>query len=419
MASPSPSGSPRDPVVVVASRPPALPLDIEYSPNSPSNPQRPSLRKRRQRSSSSPELSAAYRRDAEQHSPDGRLSPHDFRLRTSPRPLSPELFANPRPTSELSNSGTGSGSSRNATGEDSLTIRRREANRLAAQRFRNRKKGYQESLEERIRQLEEERDALLRRLGEYGVPFQSSSSGSSYPSVLPNEEDGPTRNWLSSSHSSSHQSNRLSLHTGQYPGDALSPDGRDPGIDVDVRISSLEAANRRLQDELRGAHDEIDRLRDDLDKWRAWEAGRRDRPNRLPEEYPRVRPIIRPCQVGLDLTRQMPRIQPPLGSHENVPQPGPPPQNYHNPNFQPPTLSISHPTPHPPLERASSYTQSSSSYPNAGLRLPPLRLPPLQSAVRHEDPRSANIPPPVLPRPNLPPENYPPARPRTASPKRE
>lgn len=396
MASPSPSGSPRDPVVIVAPQLSALPLDAEFSPN---DPQRPSLRKRRQRSSSSPELSAAYIRDAEQQSPDGRLSPHDFRLRTSPRPLSPELFAGPRPTSELSGSGTGSGSSRNATGEDSLTIRRREANRLAAQRFRNRKKGYQESLEERIRQLEEERDALLRRLGEHGVSFQSSSSGSSYPSVLPNDDDGgPSRNWLSSSHSSTHQPNRLSLHAGSYPGDAMSPEGRDSGIDVDVRISSLEAANRRLQDELRGAHDEIDRLRDDLDKWRIWEAGRRDRPSRVSEEYPR-----------------MPRIQPPLGPHEGVPPPGPPPPNYHNPNFQPPPL---HPNTHPPLERASSYSHSSPSYPNAGIRLPPLRLPPLQSAVRHEDPRAPNIPP-VLPRPNLPPENYAPARPRTASPKRE
>jgi predicted nuclease with TOPRIM domain len=47
-----------------------------------------------------------------------------------------------------------------------ITVRRREANRLAAQRFRSRKKGYQDSLEERIKALEEERDGLLRRQGE-------------------------------------------------------------------------------------------------------------------------------------------------------------------------------------------------------------------------------------------------------------
>lgn len=45
--------------------------------------------------------------------------------------------------------------------ESSLTKRRREANRLAAQRFRSRKKGYQDSLEERVRVLENEK-ALLQ-----------------------------------------------------------------------------------------------------------------------------------------------------------------------------------------------------------------------------------------------------------------
>lgn len=49
-------------------------------------------------------------------------------------------------------------------GESSLTRRRREANRLAAQRFRSRKKGYQDSLEERVRVLENEKHELEEQL---------------------------------------------------------------------------------------------------------------------------------------------------------------------------------------------------------------------------------------------------------------
>lgn len=97
------------------------------------------------------------------------------------------------------------------TREDTLTVRRREANRLAAQRFRSRKKGYQDSLEERIRMLEEDREGLLRQLG--GVP----------------------------------ESNTMS---------------------VDVRVAALEAANRRLRDEMSMLRAENDRLRDDLEAWR-------------------------------------------------------------------------------------------------------------------------------------------------------
>lgn len=125
------------------------------------------------------------------------------------------------------NSTAESGSSRLTGGEDNLTLRRREANRLAAQRFRSRKKGYQDSLEERIRVLEEEKDIMARSMGqplrqEYYPPPRSASP-----------EKGP--------------------------------------IDVDVRVAALESANRRLQDELRVIAEDNDRLRDEVDRWRQWE----------------------------------------------------------------------------------------------------------------------------------------------------
>lgn len=105
-------------------------------------------------------------------------------------------------------------------GEDGLTLRRREANRLAAQRFRSRKKGYQDSLEERIRILEEEKDIVARH-GYLNYPRSTS------PDKLP--------------------------------------------MDVDVRVSALEAANRRLQEEVRVVTEENVRLKDEVERWRKWE----------------------------------------------------------------------------------------------------------------------------------------------------
>lgn len=102
-----------------------------------------------------------------------------------------------------------------------ITVRRREANRLAAQRFRSRKKGYQDSLEERIKALEEERDGLLRRQGE-------TAEGHGGPSA-------------------------------------------------DARVASLEAANRRLREEIRGVYEENgrlagenERLHRELENWKRW-----------------------------------------------------------------------------------------------------------------------------------------------------
>ena len=67
--------------------------------------------------------------------------------------------------------------------ESSLTKRRREANRLAAQRFRSRKKGYQDSLEERVRVLENEKAILQDQLRT--VPSSSSASSASPKDIKP------------------------------------------------------------------------------------------------------------------------------------------------------------------------------------------------------------------------------------------
>lgn len=193
------------------------------------------------------------------------------------------------------------------------TSRRREANRLAAQRFRSRKKGYQDSLEERIRVLEEERDVLLNRLGE-----------------------GPGESSFRLSDSTGGQGPVLSA--------AGSPEKKDVVIDVDVRIASLEAANRRLQEELKVLYEENEALRDELDRWWRWdvdtqpnlasqvghnseprpsvdpyqtqqESSVQRHPVLPPPRFPDSRSSGSPSPVGIRL--------PPLRMHLNGPQDGP------------------------------------------------------------------------------------------------
>jgi hypothetical protein len=148
------------------------------------------------------------------------------------------------------------GPSQSLAGEDSLTVRRREANRLAAQRFRNRKKGYQDNLEERIRQLEEERDVLSRRLGDPPAP---------QPPRL--DEGG---------------SERLASHSAR-PSFSHSLSSHD-GVESDMRVASLEAANRRLQDEVRDLLEENEVLREEVDNWRRWDHDGREAQSRRRED---------------------------------------------------------------------------------------------------------------------------------------
>lgn len=145
-----------------------------------------------------------------------------------------------------------------------MILRRREANRLAAQRFRNRKKGYQDSLEERIRVLEEERAVLTRRLedAEDGLV-----AGRGYPGPHGNEHlirrFDPNPGMLGGPPSRSASTSRLSRFASPSAADA------------ELRVASLESANRRLQDELKRASERINHLEANLDQWIKWEQNMR------------------------------------------------------------------------------------------------------------------------------------------------
>ena len=107
------------------------------------------------------------------------------------------------------------------TGRDNLKTKRREANRLAAQRFRSRRKGYQESLEEKVRDLQEDNVMLLRRLETQAGPL---------PPI-----------------------------PGQFHA--------QPG---DIRFTALDSANRQLRDENRALEAELRRLSSEVEMWRSW-----------------------------------------------------------------------------------------------------------------------------------------------------
>lgn len=214
----------------------------------------PSAEKRRRQGSTSPSRGISRGKSSTSRSSDYRSpSPGSIDARLLAADAHDEMRY-PSAQSSTSASGTatgGSSSSRGAHGEDSLTLRRREANRLAAQRFRSRKKGYQDSLEEKIRLLEEEKETVVQRLDH--------------------------------SHQRSPHDEGFYRHHDMYRRRSGSP---EKPIDVDVRLASLESANRRLQDELRGVVEENERLRDEVDRWRRWD--RELRENRRDED--RVRP---------------------------------------------------------------------------------------------------------------------------------
>ncbi|OCF44363.1 hypothetical protein I317_01808 [Kwoniella heveanensis CBS 569] len=170
---------------------------------------------------------------------------------------------------------------------DRITVRRREANRLAAQRFRSRKKGYQDQLEERVRALEGERDVLIRQLDESLPPGPRTTNSSRQPrssNLRSSQADGMDVDGHGAGSSSGSGAN---TGAGLAPGsssrssamrtsgplrNSASPDRREAAApyDADVRIAALESANRRLQETLRNLHDENDELRKELRRWRIW-----------------------------------------------------------------------------------------------------------------------------------------------------
>lgn len=257
--------------------------NVAYSPTASDY-----LRKRRQRSVSSPEESSSS---------------------WSTRSKIPDPF---RPPREDDYAAMADGSGRAGAGEDNLTLRRREANRLAAQRFRSRKKGYQDSLEEKVRQLEEDKELLVRRLTD-------------------RREDGSV----------------------------VSPRRKDSTGDADVRVASLEAANRRLQDELRFVHEENDQLHKELDQWKRWDRERR------------YGGRVSGCYVAelIDQTPPLPFLDMAVSARSL-------------PNF-------SHGT---SLPRDNLPT-------SPGFRLPPIRLPPLQAGPMSAERQAGSSRSPFLPRP--------------------
>ncbi|WVO24936.1 uncharacterized protein IAS62_006316 [Cryptococcus decagattii] len=136
---------------------------------------------------------------------------------------------------------------------DTMTARRREANRLAAQRFRSRKKGYQDSLEEKIKELEQENRALQGKLeGKNETPQRDPPSSSTHVSY-------DHYSWAANSH---HAPPILPSSS------AIHPDYMEVQHNHEFRIRHLEALNQALEEELREVREENKRLRDEFAHWR-------------------------------------------------------------------------------------------------------------------------------------------------------
>ncbi|KAK4688289.1 hypothetical protein P7C73_g1825, partial [Tremellales sp. Uapishka_1] len=140
--------------------------------------------------------------------------------------------------------------SSHSPGEDPMTTRRREANRLAAQRFRSRKKGYQDSLEEKVRILEDEKEVLLNRIDDLVRRDRIFPSIPSNTDVEAKLEPSYPR------------------HDTERSPDRFYPTNKNGEIELKMRFSSLESVNRSLTDELKLVHQENEALRTELDRWR-------------------------------------------------------------------------------------------------------------------------------------------------------
>lgn len=138
--------------------------------------------------------------------------------------------------------------------EKSMILRRREANRLAAQRFRNRKKGYQDSLEERVRVLEQERDGLLERVEAVDRSFKRDAEAA----------------WATPS-SKRHRRSGTGGSATSLPRKASSGPLPPTTTEESLRLSGIEAANRRLQDDTKWLQEENIALKETIAKWVEWE----------------------------------------------------------------------------------------------------------------------------------------------------
>ncbi|KLT45094.1 hypothetical protein CC85DRAFT_299962 [Cutaneotrichosporon oleaginosum] len=255
--------------------------------------------------------------------------------------------------------------------EKSMILRRREANRLAAQRFRNRKKGYQDSLEERVRSLEQERDDLIERLETAEAAAMSRDSHTVWPTP-------------SAKHRRSGTGTSAAFFSRKGGSGTFPP----PSPDESLRLSGVEAANRRLQDENKWLQEDNARLQEMLDRWVEWGRGQ-----------PRSRSYDAPYDPPYDDSRyHHPHPPPPPASNHGPVPPtyagrtshSVPPYSHVSPNPQPspvhsPPSSYSHHHPYgppppgrPAMDRQSSSGSHAGSYTprgtGTGLTLPPLRL---------------------------------------------
>ncbi|WRT67997.1 uncharacterized protein IL334_004972 [Kwoniella shivajii] len=175
-------------------------------------------------------------------------SPSSINKRRPSSPSSRSSSQSPRHSDTLSPETSYNSHDYPTKGHGTTSVRRREANRLAAQRFRSRKKGYQDSLEERIRVLETEKDVLIRQMDDsHGSKPKHRSSSVRQASV---------DDWTTAS--------RKPKSTSSQRSPSPAP------LDADVRIAALESANRRLQDDLRRLTDENEQLRDEARRWKSW-----------------------------------------------------------------------------------------------------------------------------------------------------
>lgn len=179
-------------------------------------------------------------------------SPEDFGT-SSHISLGDTNFNHSSVTESSSSSLTRKGKGADNGGGDTMTARRREANRLAAQRFRSRKKGYQDSLEEKIKELEQENRALQGKLeGKNETPQRDPSSSSKHVSY-------DHYSWAANSH---HAPPILPSSS------AIRPDYIEVQHNHEFRIRHLEALNQALEEELREVREENKRLRDEFAHWR-------------------------------------------------------------------------------------------------------------------------------------------------------
>ncbi|WVQ85001.1 hypothetical protein IAT38_007165 [Cryptococcus sp. DSM 104549] len=180
---------------------------------------------------------------------------------TLPRPH----LSQPKPSLQISsNIGSSSLQQNDArVNREVISSRRREANRLAAQRFRTRKKGYQDELEEKIKSLEQDNRQLMGMLDEKSPKNSSTSPDRAMPRH-DSEVDTDKSNGRApgSCHNTPHPPRSEDL--------PLSTDSQLPSAIIEPRLGALEMANERLQHQLQDLREENQEIKNELERMMRW-----------------------------------------------------------------------------------------------------------------------------------------------------